>query len=259
VSATIEVGDDERSYSLHTPPQAGEGDPLPLVLNLHGLGSDIDQQAEYSELAAVADELGFVVLALQGGGTISHWRLPPGDGAGDDVRFVVEALEAVAEERCIDAERVFAAGISNGAAFSSVLACELAGTVSGVGAVAGVNLVSACPDGEPVAVIAFHGTDDDIVPYGGGSVLGGLAQADPVEDTMAAWARRNGCDGGPVEEQVGSETRHLTWTGCDAPVELYVVDGGGHTWPGAREVTGLGHVTGDIDASRLILEAFAAR
>jgi polyhydroxybutyrate depolymerase len=258
VSATIEIGDDEREYTLHTPPQAAEGEPLPLVLNLHGLGSDIDQQTEYSELAGVADELGFVVLALQGGGTISRWRLPPGDGAGDDVQFVVDVLEAVGRERCIDEDRVFSAGISNGAAFSSVLACELADSIAGIGAVAGVNLVSACPEGSPVAVIAFHGTDDDIVPYDGGAVLGGLAQADPMQDTMAAWARRNGCDGGPVEERVGSETRHLAWTGCEAPVELYVVDGGGHTWPGARAVRGLGHVTADIDASRLILEAFAA-
>ena len=42
-------------------------------------------------------------------------------------------------------------------------------------------------------------------------------------------------------------------------MQLYTVDGGGHTWPGARNVAGrrLGRVTDSIDASDLMLAFFA--
>jgi polyhydroxybutyrate depolymerase len=43
-------------------------------------------------------------------------------------------------------------------------------------------------------------------------------------------------------------------------VQLYTVRGGGHTWPGAKNVARprLGTVTGSIDASDLMLAFFAA-
>ncbi|HRZ82059.1 MAG TPA: hypothetical protein P5069_06320, partial [Candidatus Hydrogenedentes bacterium] len=30
----------------------------------------------------------------------------------------------------------------------------------------------------------------------------------------------------------GTTTRRVAYTGCAAEVELYIVEGGGHTWPG---------------------------
>jgi polyhydroxybutyrate depolymerase len=251
------TGDDDREYLLHTPPAAAAGEALPLVLDFHGFTSDADGQSGYSGVQSAADDLGFVVATPEGTGLLGQWNLPPGDEAAADVAFVLEVVADVAARRCIDQGRIFATGISNGAAFATVLACELDGTIAGVAPVAGVGLVEPCPERAPVPVVAFHGTDDDVVPFDGGDVLFGLAGAEPVLDSVAAWAERNGCDPGSSEERVGTEVRRLWWSGCTEPVELFVVDGGGHTWPGAEEVAGLGHVTDQVDAARLALERFA--
>lgn len=50
---------------------------------------------------------------------------------------------------------------------------------------------------------------------------------------------------------------HPSWDGCAAPTDLYVVEEGGHTWPGAIDV-GLGYVTRDIDATAIIWETFVS-
>lgn len=260
---TVRIGDEDRPYLLTVPVGHDGREPAPVLVNLHGLQSDAEDQLDYAGLEDGADGSGFVVATPDGGGLVSGWRLPDGgdgdEGAGEDVAFVEAVLADVADELCVDPERIFAAGISNGAALATVLACELADRVAGVGAVAGVNLVAPCPDGEPVPLVAFHGTDDDVVPWEGGTVLSGLAEALPVEDAVAAWAARNGCSDEVTEERVGDEVVRRVWDGCpdDAPVELFVVDGGGHTWPGAEDVPLLGHVTDDVDATAVLSERFA--
>jgi polyhydroxybutyrate depolymerase len=52
----------------------------------------------------------------------------------------------------------------------------------------------------------------------------------------------------------------MTWSGCagGAVVEAYLIEDGGHTWPGSPLVSGRGAVTNqDIDASELIWQFFA--
>jgi hypothetical protein len=41
-------------------------------------------------------------------------------------------------------------------------------------------------------------------------------------------------------------------------VQLYAIDGGGHTWPGSFDVPGLGYTTQQIDATDLIWDFFSA-
>ena len=95
---------------------------------------------------------------------------------------------------CIDPVRVFATGISNGAMFSTVLACALPGRFAAIAPVSGVNATAACRAGTPrVSVLAFHGTADPIVPYQGGDYFSGAAaartsgraQAKGVDDAVA--------------------------------------------------------------------------
>ncbi len=46
---------------------------------------------------------------------------------------------------------------------------------------------------------------------------------------------------------------------CKAATELYIVDGGGHTWPGKPEPrfeAQFGHATTDIDATALMFAFF---
>ena len=57
---------------------------------------------------------------------------------------------------------------------------------------------NACPADVVRPIIEFHGTDDPIVPYGGGPVhAAGFSGIDSpgVLDTAAKWADHNGCTG----------------------------------------------------------------
>jgi polyhydroxybutyrate depolymerase len=139
--------------------------------------------------------------------------------------------------------------------------------------VAGVEFYDNCA-GRPVPVIAFHGTADPIVTYDGGGlnasriadlqywkgqVPSELPKHHGVDAAMAEWAAHNGCDPDPEETLATPHVRRRTWQGCDAATVLYIVDGGGHAWPGkpvpAFEST-FGPGTTEIDASSLIFDFF---
>jgi polyhydroxybutyrate depolymerase len=166
---------------------------------------------------------------------------------------------------------VYSTGMSNGAQMSSLLACRIPNRITAVAPVAGVEFADACR-GRPVPVIAFHGTADPIVTYEGGglnaariadvdywkgNVPPGLPQHHGVDAAMQTWSKHNGCDAKPVEERVAPEVRRRTWRHCKADTILYVIDGGGHAWPGKpvpQFEASFGHATTQIDASTLIFK-----
>ena len=57
----------------------------------------------------------------------------------------------------------------------------------------------------------------------------------------ADWAKRNGCEAKPAEQQYKKTVEAITYQGCHAPVVLYRVHHNGHTWPG--HPLGLDHQT----------------
>src|SRR5690606_40145118 len=77
-----------------------------------------------------------------------------------------------------------------------------------------------------------------------------------AETRTAQWAEHNGCDPEPVDERLGDGVLHRRWTGCDAPTDLYIIDGGAHTWPGALPVPRLGRTTETISATEIIWDLF---
>ena len=54
--------------------------------------------------------------------------------------------------------------------------------------------------------------------------------------------------------------RRRTWSACDrgGEVVFYIVDGGGHTWPGAIPIARLGKTTTQINASAIAWDFFKA-
>lgn len=116
-----------------------------------------------------------------------------------------------------------------------VLSCELSDRVASIGTVAGLftHPWEACDRTRPVPLIAFHGLDDEIVPFAGGPLDGPGGDAPDVAAWMADLARRNGCATAaviPADGPLGG-TR---WSDCDggADVILHTIADGGHTWPG---------------------------
>jgi polyhydroxybutyrate depolymerase len=85
----------------------------------------------------------------------------------------------------------------------------------------------------------------------------GGALVQPAPDTLAKWAAYDGCGPTFTDEQLGTEVRKRTWPGCQgAETTFYIIDGGGHTWPGSIDVGRLGHTTKQIDASATLWDFF---
>ena len=155
---TLAVDGAEREYLLSVPASYDPTRPAPLILDFHGLGSDQDQQALYSGLNPKAGAEGYIVITPAGTGAIRHWSWPPLPGGVADVDFVKQMLATTSRTLCIDAKRVYATGISDGAIFSTKLACALPGRLAAIAPVAGVNGSKVCGAGTPrTSVLAFHG------------------------------------------------------------------------------------------------------
>jgi polyhydroxybutyrate depolymerase len=220
----------------------------------------------------MADDYDFVAVMPSGllDGPTPYW-IAAAVEPNRDVTFLADLLDLLGDELCIDTGRVFSTGQSNGGQMSSLLACRLSDRVTAVAPVAGVEFAEEC-EGEPVPVMAFHGDADPIVTYEGGGlnaatianlhawkgdVPADVPEHGGVDAALTNWAAHNGCDEEPVEEEISDEVVRRTWEGCEAETVLYVVRGGGHTWPG-RPVPGfedaMGPTTTDIDATALMFE-----
>ncbi len=271
---TLRTADGERHYQLLLPEDYDGTTPLPLVLGLHSLTVSYEFVAPGAGFADAQADHDFIA-AMPSGRTVPtpFWMAVPIE-PNYDLEVINDVLDELEAELCIDTARVFSTGLSNGGHMSSLLACRLSDRITAVAPLAGAEFPEEGCDGEPVPVMAFHGAADDIVPYAGGGldaativnqnlwggdVPPGVPEHGGVDQAMAAWAENNGCDPEPIEDRVSPEVLRTTWEGCEAETVLYVVEGGGHNWPG-HPVPGFeemfGHTTTDIDATALMFEFF---
>ena len=265
----------ERSYELTIPEGYDGTTPTPIVFGLHSLTVDYHVVPMLSGFADMEGTYDFIAVSPSGrlGPTgLPYWNAAPVEDNYDLV-FLTELLDHLEETLCVDTGKVFSVGMSNGAQTSSLLACRIGDRIAAIAPIAGVEYNEPC-DGPPVPVIAFHGFEDPIVPYEGGGlnsvtiadqnfyagkVPEGTATPTGVDESMARWAEHNGCDPEPVEERVSPEVRKQTWENCDAPTILYIIDNGGHAWPGKPQPAfeaSFGHGTSDIDATTLLFDFF---
>jgi polyhydroxybutyrate depolymerase len=272
-SRTIEVGGLKRTYHVHVPPSYDPKKPTPVVLALHGAGMNGTMMKVFTGLDKKADEAGFIVVYPDGtgvGGLFLVWNAGSFGNLGgknvNDVAFMAALLDDLAKIANVDAKRVCAAGMSNGAMMAYRLAAELSERIAAIAPVAGTMVISKCEPKRPVSVIHFHGTKDALVPFGSSERKGGRAGPfRSVDGSVEAWVKANGCKAEPETTVVadGKEdglkvTRKVYGGGKDdAEVTLYVIDGGGHTWPGTNAFPGfLGGTTLRISANDLMWDFF---
>jgi polyhydroxybutyrate depolymerase len=222
-------GGRQRSALVHVPALAA-GRPAPLLLGFHGSGGNGPFMKRYSGLSRVAGTAGFVAVYPTAAGP--RWNLEESEdpSRADDVRFVRELIDRLGGQVCFDKTRVYAAGVSNGGGFAGLLACRLNNRIAGVAAVAGgYGDLPACEPARPLSVLEIHGTDDQVVPYGGRDGRGAARQF------AADWAARDGCPDEPVRSRMASRTLRFDWGPCagGAAVAHIKVIGGAHAWPGA--------------------------
>ncbi|MCR4411563.1 MAG: prolyl oligopeptidase family serine peptidase [Thermoguttaceae bacterium] len=271
---TVQVGGRERSYLLHVPPKYDPKQPTPVVLAFHGGLTNAAVMAVSSGLSEKADQAGFVVVYPNGtgkGDVLLVWnsgglRAPIAARAADDVAFVGAILDELPKLIHVDPKRVYATGISNGGMMCYRLAAELSDRIAAIAPVAGTLAIEKCRPARPVPVIHFHGTDDKLVPYEGPDErIARFLVFKSVDETIRTWAAINGCPKKPKTTNLPDKAndgttvrREVYGPGRDgAEVVLYVIQGGGHTWPGRPwPVPWLGKTTRDISANDLMWEFF---
>lgn len=273
---------DVRDVVLHLPPGYDGENKLPLLIVLHGGAGNGEQIQSLSEMDSDADEYGFIVAYPDGSGRLAErlftWNSGHCCGYAfennvDDVAFIGLLIDRLVGHYAIDPDRVYITGISNGGMMAYWAGAELADKVAGIAPIAGsiggqVNesspTISPSSPAVPVAVIAFHGMQDQHVLYDGGlspkAIIDGRIDIS-VADSIAFWVQANGCDPLPgTQTQADGNIIIETYANCDggADVVLVTIVDGGHAWPGASRGLVSDTPTQDISANQMMLEFFLA-
>jgi polyhydroxybutyrate depolymerase len=177
----------------------------------------------------------------QDSGGSSHRQEPP-----DDVAFVEQILDQAALKYSLDVHRVYAAGLGDGGFMALRIGCNLSDRVAAVAAV-GANFpkTMTCLPSRAVPALFIDGTEDPIVPYGGGSYKPRHIPVLSAEGSAKTWAKFDRCGEKPAQDKIpplqkgAKETKTFTYSGCqaNAQVVLYSVKDGGNTWPGGEIYT----------------------
>lgn len=271
---TLKVGELDRSYVVHIPPQYDAEKPTPIVLIYHGGGSNPQTMVRFCGMNHKSNEANFIAVYPSGTGRLEKvLTFNGGNCCGyamrrnvDDVEFTRKLLDDLATVANVDPKRVFATGMSSGAIISYRLASELSDRIAAIAPVGGPMGTETCKPKRAVSVIHFHGTDDENAPFKGGRGKGvSGTNFLSVEHSIQAWVKANACNEQPVvtkqQPRVNDGTSVIRKTygeGKDgSEVVLIEINGGGHTWPGGpSKVRFLGKTTKNISANDTMWEFF---
>jgi polyhydroxybutyrate depolymerase len=260
-SETIASGGIDRQYMLHVPDGYTGATATALVFVFHPSGGTAQGIADLTGFGPAAEQRGdWIAVFPEATGTPQGWNAEAFSAGEDDIAFVRELLASLEASLCIDPQRVYATGYSNGGAMAMRAACDIPDVFAAVAPVA--STYPSCRAAVPI--IAFHGSQDPAVPYDGGVTPDDGVNHSPVHRAVSEWARAIGCDALPVISRAAMDVELATYGRCpfgDGDALLYTVLNGGHTWPGAAidaPVETAGATTHAISATDLILEFFEA-
>lgn len=258
-----------RSYIAHIPP--GTMTAWPVVINLHGGGSNAASQQRYTKMDRVADRERFIVIYPNGTGRgrFLVWNAGTCCGAApaervDDVGFIRAVIDDLGKRIPVDRKRIYATGLSNGSMMSYRLAAEAPDLVAAIAPVSGSMVLAQFHPTLPVPVMHFHSVDDPRALYNGGlgppfPMTSTRVLHPPVEQQLAKWIAHDGCPTTPkVEKRLsgeGNTATKLVYAPCSsgAPVVFWKMTGSGHVWPGQDALPAaariLGKATHLIDAN----------
>jgi len=267
-----------RSYLIHLPPAYQSGVSLPLVIALHGGGGTAAGMEKLTGLSTVSDREGFILCYPQGVG--KNWN----DGRDvrdskaareniNDVGFLLALIDQLIADYGADPHRIFMTGISNGGFMSYRMALEAADRLAAIAPVA-ANLAVDMPGkkpSQPISVLIINGDEDPLVPWQGGWIGFGKKRGRCISalETLHYWQTNNGITPGTEsainlpEQNLKDGTKIQVLSSrndkTDTEVNLYDMQGGGHTWPGGWQYLGVwlvGRTSHELNASQVIWEFF---
>jgi polyhydroxybutyrate depolymerase len=206
--AVLSPGDNQRSlmhdselreFNVYAHSEYDGLSPTPLIVDLHGAGSDRVQQQGISGWSQKANEVGLLVVYPDGLG--QTWNAGVCCGSAmtnneDDVGFILAMLTAIQAEANVDANQIYVTGISNGGAMTQRLVCEAANIFAAAAPMAFptpyADFATECTPSREIPVLSFMGLTDIVVPYENGTFGGAI-------ESLESWRAKNTCGPEPME------------------------------------------------------------
>jgi poly(hydroxyalkanoate) depolymerase family esterase len=272
VDGTVTSGADSRRWRLWVPSGYDAGTRYPLLVLLHGCTQDPDDIARGTRISEHADKLGVLVLLPEQPESANPKKCWSWYDAAHQRRDIGEpsliagATRQVLAEWSVDAQRVYVAGISAGAAMASVVAITYADMYAAAGLHSGIPYRAAANVMEGVAAMSNGATDPNALATLALSEMGARARPIPAiivqgaadvvvkplnaEHTGRMWLAMNAAARGasshesasPVEttrQANGLRVSESCYRGggpsgtCE--VKMLLVDGLGHAWSGGSK------------------------
>ncbi len=183
-------------YAITHPPQQPHDTPPPLLLLLHGFGSNehdlmglapyLDERLHIVSVRAIYDiGFGYAWYYLYG---------MPGNLQHDDasraysLQMLVDFVASLPARVGADARQIYLLGFSQGAVMSLNIALTAPHLVAGVVAISGYLDDQVAPNIQPdtlegLQVLVMHGTMDDLIPVAGSRAVRDYLQGTPAHLT----------------------------------------------------------------------------
>ncbi len=245
---TVSLGNgSSREYSMYWPSslsKKGEKGKVPVLLVFHGGGGPFTSRQKVTKMKnsakfdQIAERERFIVVYPLAYGP--HWNDErPEMPQTNDLQFINVLVSELTKMPIVDATRVYATGISNGAFFVNYLGLKLSDRISGIASLCGpIPKVDAhLRPGRPVSALLIDGTDDPRVPFTGGDINRGISgETLSHDESVGYWISVNGgakktVSQAAVASPAGGNSQIAVWqTNNGAYVGSVMITGGGHQW-----------------------------
>jgi len=231
----------DRTFMVDVPSTLRPG--AALVMVFHGFTGSAKDVRDLTGFAKVSEQCGFVAVYPQGtrdstGKSFFNVGYEfHRDQLVDDVQFVRSLAERLTRDLQLDPRAVFATGFSNGGDMSFLLGTQREPFVAAIAPVGGTMMLSWAKGFRPAArisVLAVNTRDDKTTLWDGDMKnLNGWGAYLSTEAVMDLWVKGLALERSRRRNRSKTiQWRHWSTQTDQTEARLYVLEAGGHRWPG---------------------------